>query len=149
MWEGAVRPWASLYLARAFTTSLHVVTTCEMQAFGKYSGRTPGAHVGDWRCSFTCLPSSECSQDPEDLNPGAIFLHPYLSSLGDFAPANSQHPQGTIWTASPTHLGPCSPLQPCPNLLEEVAVTFSGTGTNQDAEIGNALGSFPAPWPLA
>ena len=61
--------------------------------------------------------------------------------------ADCGRPQGTIWTASSigTHPGLCSSLQATLNLLENVAVTLSGTGTCQGADYGSVLGSFSAP----
>lgn len=93
-WEDAVQPWASLYLPRAFTTRFHVVTTCEMQAFGKHMEEHQESTWEAGSCSFICLSSSEFPQDPEDLNLGVIFLHPYLSSLGTFTSANPQPATG-------------------------------------------------------
>lgn len=91
-WEDAVQPWASLYFPRAFSTRFHVVTTCEMQAFGKHMEEHQESTWEAGSCSFICLSSSELPQDPEDLNLGVIFLHPYLSSFGTFTSATPPHP---------------------------------------------------------
>lgn len=88
-------PWASLYLPRAFTIGLHVVSTCECNCLESILVEHQGP---------TWEPGSHSSACPLPLNsPGP--LSPCLGSLGAFTLATGHHLDTPKASGQPVQLG--------------------------------------------